>query len=99
MLMPFGKYRGWELEELPDSYLEWLISSVSLREPLLSAVHREISFRSWGRHEETAIVSQNLDRIKAIYWDLARQYHPDRIGGNGDVMKGINIFYERLQTL
>ncbi len=96
--MPFGKFRGRELEELPDSYLDWLIRSVDLREPLLSAVHREISFRSWGCHEEMAITSQNRDRIKAIYWDLARQYHPDR-GGNGDIMAGINIFYERLQAL
>lgn len=39
MNMPFGRYRGWEFEELPDSYLEWLMFEIVLREPLRSAVH------------------------------------------------------------
>ncbi len=98
--MPFGRYRGWELEELPDSYLEWLMFEIVLREPLRSAVRREFAARSRRReYEATAISTLDTDRIREIYRDLAWQYHPDRIGGNGDVMKGINIFYERLQAV
>jgi hypothetical protein len=39
--MPFGRYRGWSLDELPDDYLEWLDGLDDLREPLRSAVARE----------------------------------------------------------
>jgi tryptophan synthase beta chain len=35
------------------------------------------------------------EEIKRAYHGMARQYHPDK-GGNGDVMKGINIFYEAI---
>jgi uncharacterized protein (DUF3820 family) len=35
--MPFGKYRGWLLSELPDGYLQWLRTLSDLREPLRSA--------------------------------------------------------------
>jgi curved DNA-binding protein CbpA len=30
---------------------------------------------------------------------LARQYHPDRIGGDGGIMTGINLFYEELKQI
>ena len=45
MLMPFGKYKGHELTALPDEYLLWLIATVPLRDPLLSAVAEEITRR------------------------------------------------------
>jgi len=37
--MPFGKYRGELLEDLPHSYLAWLHELPSLRKPLQSAVN------------------------------------------------------------
>lgn len=39
--MPFGRYRGLHLAELPESYLAWLLALHDLREPLRSAVHAE----------------------------------------------------------
>lgn len=97
MKMPFGKFKGYDLKEIPDDYLQWLMFEIDLREPLRSAVHREYYARSQDReYEETAASTLDANRIKGIYWNLARQYHPDK-GGNGDVMKGINIFYEAIQ--
>jgi hypothetical protein len=38
MRMPFGKHRGVAVAEIPESYLRWLHETVSLREPLKTAV-------------------------------------------------------------
>ncbi len=28
MVMPFGKHKGWEIEDLPDDYVHWLFRTV-----------------------------------------------------------------------
>lgn len=43
MRMPFGKFKGVELGDLPDDYLAWLTTLHDLRDPLRSAVATE-----WG---------------------------------------------------
>ena len=45
MKMPFGKYHGCELDELPDSYIKWLWRKVDLREPLRNEILRECRVR------------------------------------------------------
>jgi hypothetical protein len=39
----------------------------------------------------------NLDQLKQIYRQLALQYHPDRPGGDTEIMKQINLEYEALR--
>ncbi len=34
MIMPFGKYKGRELKNIPRAYLEWLSEKVNLNKPL-----------------------------------------------------------------
>ncbi|MGB5217572.1 MAG: DUF3820 family protein [Smithella sp.] len=101
MKMPFGKYKNWDLSELQDDYLEWLRFDIDLREPLRTAVYREYNTRfetaERAHREEKALSIIDAAAIKKIYRNLSQQYHPDRIGGNGDVMKGINIFYEEIK--
>jgi hypothetical protein len=45
MLMPFGKYKGHDLSEVPDEYLLWLTANIPLRDPLWSAIAAEITDR------------------------------------------------------
>jgi hypothetical protein len=97
MKMPFGKFRGNDLADLPDKYLDWLLFEIELREPLRSAVQREYSTRESGFSIPETSDTLDADKVKKIYRNLARQYHPDIIGGTGDVMKGINIFYEAIK--
>jgi hypothetical protein len=51
MRMPFGKHRGVDVRDLPDGYLNWLLT-IDLREPLLSAVTREWAFRFGDEEQE-----------------------------------------------
>ena len=39
MRMPFGRFKGLAVEDLPTDYLEWLIDTVQLRSRLRAAVH------------------------------------------------------------
>lgn len=91
--MPFGKFSGLPLADIPTNYLSWLLS-LDLREPLKSGVWSEYRRRVDAQEAPAAL---DMDRVKRIYRTLAMEFHPDRQGGNGDVMKGINLFYEALQ--
>jgi putative quorum-sensing-regulated virulence factor len=44
MEMPFGKYRGLMVSELPFNYLQWL-SGIELLEPLRTVVQNEYDTR------------------------------------------------------
>lgn len=89
MEMPFGKYRGYELESLPFDYLTWLWENIQLREPLRTAISGALGL--------CEVVSGDLNRetVKRVYRNLALKYHPDH-GGNNAAMIAITEFYERL---
>ena len=97
MRIHFGKFKGHDLAELPESYLDWL-ATIELREPLKSGVEREARRRDNPAefHERADVGTLDTGKVKKVYRALAFQYHPDKIGGNGDVMKGVNLFYEAL---
>ncbi len=99
MRMPFGKYKGIDVEHLPDDYLDWLMTIV-LRGPLASAVHREAARRwdSWTRFDEEPKppsrrivpepeVLQLAERIVTIgFRHLAKELHPDVGGSHGEMI-------------
>ncbi len=100
--MPFGKYRGWPLDELPDTYLDWLASLDNLREPLRSAVYREQDRRQ--DYDHSAPTLMRLDTVVADalvtagYRALALRHHPDH-GGDTRTMQKINGTVEALREL
>jgi hypothetical protein len=91
--MPFGKFKGRDLRHVPDDYLEWLHFEIDLREPLKSAVRRELAAREGLDYTPAAT---NGGRVKQIYYELALKWHPDK-GGSTEAMQAVNEFYERLQ--
>ena len=50
MKMPFGKYKGLPIEELPSSYLQWLTNNIDDEERGKNSIHlnadEEYEFRS-----------------------------------------------------
>jgi hypothetical protein len=98
-LMPFGKFKGTPLESLPDDYLGWL-TTIELKEPLLSAVAEERERRAAAtpRHPP------HLDAVREVakeivgvgYRELARRSHPDA-GGSHQKMVVVNAARNLLQ--
>lgn len=37
MQMPFGKYKGTDIEDLPSDYLEWLATELDAHDDLIKA--------------------------------------------------------------
>jgi hypothetical protein len=56
MQMPFGKFRGRELREVPLLYL-WFVVGLDLREPLASAVQNELLRRY--REDDTGFLPRS----------------------------------------
>lgn len=92
MIMPFGKYSGVDVDDLPDSYVRWLWNNVALREPLRSAIEWRLDNMQDRRHE--TLPSVNL--VKTVYRELSMKWHPDH-GGHTMAQQAINEFYERLK--
>ena len=100
--VPFGKYRGRLLSELPNDYLEWLYSRQNIREPLRSQVDAEYERRRINEEERgTELVPGELlamaeEVVKIGFRNLARRYHPDS-GGSHERMTELNRAVEFLR--
>ncbi len=59
-IMPFGKYKGSPLSDLPPDYLLWVSLLPDLRQPLLGAILKEMGRRiveldQPAQHEREAV--------------------------------------------
>ena len=89
MNIPFGKYRGSKLTELPGHYIRWLLRQEWLEEPLAGALRDEFERRQ-RRAEE--ICQQRLltgevqkvatEIVKVGYKQMAMKFHPDSGGSH-----------------
>jgi Putative quorum-sensing-regulated virulence factor len=94
-VMPFGKHRGWPLEDLPDAYVRWLYTLGNLREPLRSHIEAEWRIRFGGTTtpslpplpREVVPVAEAI--ISTGLRALTREHHPD-VGGEVSTMQKIN---------
>src|SRR5262249_2822674 len=91
MRMPFGKFKGRAVDDLPREYLEWL-ASIDLREPLASAVEaalddaeNSLPARSAELPAELRPVAQEL--ISVGFRALALKLHPDHGGTHAEMTK------------
>lgn len=100
--MPFGKYRGEQLDELPLSYLAWLIDECELRDGDL----RDALWQEWRRRTSPPAPSPRRscpvpkmaeELIGAGLRTLARRYHPDA-GGTHDQMIAVSATADWLRA-
>jgi uncharacterized protein (DUF3820 family) len=95
MLMPFGKFRGREVAELPASYLAWCWENVPFRSPQLREAIREALCQRL-RAEGVLPPPWQQDWLKVVFGRLALEYHPDRRAGSDEGMRVINRLWELL---
>ena len=102
MKMPFGKFRGVLIADLPDDYLGWLRGLGTLREPVRRAVETEWSLRfDAGTAGQRGPLSGDARQmaeeiISAGYRKLAALNHPDH-GGETNAMQAVNSACEWLR--
>ena len=88
MIIPFGKFKGTFLCDLPSDYLAWL-QTIELRNPLRAAICAEANTRrlnTESRDFSSAPYIVAVDElVSAGFKSLAKKYHPD-IGGTHEKM-------------
>ncbi|HTI56905.1 MAG TPA: DUF3820 family protein [Verrucomicrobiae bacterium] len=88
--MPFGRFKGITLGEIPDAYLSWLFT-IDLREPLRSAILAEAAVRGLfvTGAPRTPLRPIAEEVIGAGLRALARRHHPD-LGGDLATTQQVN---------
>lgn len=85
----FGKYKDYELADVPEDYLLWLISDQKKKVKLYEDELKRREFAA----EATMDMMEKL--IKAGYRTLATKMHPDN-GGSTKEFQELQATYERL---
>ena len=95
MKMPFGKYKGRDIRDIPLGYLEWLLENV---DNLTANQRREIEI-FLGHYEDEPTrdpdptpevdVGRLINLVNRWRAKAAMKFHPDR-GGDEELMKSIN---------
>jgi hypothetical protein len=96
--MPWGKYKGRELSDVPGSYLCWALEEATLMPGLRSAIRRELDRRfppeppssppppprtNGALAAELYPMAREL--VKAEFKKLALVHHPDHGGTSSDM--------------
>jgi Putative quorum-sensing-regulated virulence factor len=93
--MPFGKFKGQPVEDLPPPYLHWLWENIELRDPLYSAVRAALGEKPATGSTLPAVKVCARDIVVAGYRVLAKSCHPDH-GGSHEDMVNLNKAKELL---
>jgi hypothetical protein len=109
--MPFGKHRGLPVEDLPPSYLLWMLENID-NKPYLTAIawealadwleDRDEASRSIRGCSPVSMAPAKADfapAIRTLQREMALRFHPDRDGGSHQAMVAINVAVERLKQL
>lgn len=91
--MPFGKFKGEDLEDVPTSYLVFVAEQCSdVDDGLLWEVRQEVAKRY-----PNPLALPVIDRAYLVDWFRRASFeaHPD-VGGSVGMMKLINELRERL---
>lgn len=101
--MPWGKYRGKQLDEIPDDYLMWILDHAdSASDTLKEAIRIQLKLQTPPpppQSGSTATAEDMKPEFKRWYRTLAKEFHPDRRGGSDEAMVAINRAKELLFSM
>jgi uncharacterized protein (DUF3820 family) len=90
--LTFGKYQGYELEDVPEEYIQWVIDRNKTQ---LEDYERELDRRARvGQSTETMIHKIVTEGFRA----LSKKYHPDA-GGSDKLMHELGASKDFLMDL
>jgi hypothetical protein len=100
--MPFGRYEGQPVSELPDGYVRWLWSLTNLRDPLRTTVEREYRRRFDAPAPRLLPSPAARDAACALvaagYRTLVKKTHPD-VGGDHAAMVALTAARDFLRAV
>ena len=100
MRMPFGKFKGRPIVELPSSYLVWVIEECANISPHLGATIRATLAGRFGARQYHLSGCAKCERAMAAVGAWFRRWalvlHPDR-GGSDQSMAALNSAREELE--
>jgi hypothetical protein len=103
--MPFGKFRGVPLSEVPTSYLRWALENIALKYGLDGEIRHELRNRAAREAFERSIpmpkglqITVALKLVEAGRRTLAKAHHPD-LGGSTEAMQTVNQVADALSEL
>jgi hypothetical protein len=91
--MPWGKYQGTRIEDLPDEYIDQLLSWRELKDERVKQLLK--TERSRRMIDPRSVAGIMLALIKTGYKSMAVKYHPDH-GGNTEQMQKLNAAKDAL---
>ena len=103
MRMPFGKYQGQSVYDIPIDYIYWLKNNASLFGELEDIVDERIEKAEQEQYEEAQrensqlVTAFEMGLLKTIYRRIAMKWHPDQ-GGSTQAMPAVNEFYDELRV-
>lgn len=93
MKLQWGKYKGSDIEDVPEEYLR---STIRWSEKNIQDCNAELERRAAIEDAERSMV----DRVvSAGFRELAKRCHPDLHGGDGEEMKQLNAAVEMLRDM
>ena len=103
MIFPFGKYKGYDLQDIDDGYLWWVVDNCQklnarLKHTILDELARRDEMGSRDRRRgKVPRVPVLLNIVAAGRRALSLKHHPD-CGGSVAVMQEINAAADYLET-
>jgi uncharacterized protein (DUF3820 family) len=109
MNMPFGRYVGEKIQDIPTTYILWLLENgTNMSEELTKELKNVMADRLGLKTKTKTEIKEKIiyrstspvtpEFVKIIRNDLAKEYHPDK-GGNTTAMQAINRFYDEIINL
>jgi hypothetical protein len=105
--MPWGKHEGKRLEDVPLSYLRWVLRECdnipldlrrAIRDVVEEAEDSGTDARGPWQAQSAGPPINWQGTIREWYRSLALDFHPDR-GGSVEAMRAINEAHDRLRKL
>jgi hypothetical protein len=104
MKLPFGRFKGQYVADLPDHYLAWIATQDWVKDPLRAAIIEEYESRACQHSNNqrylllpsAAVAAECI--IESGYRQQARKLHPD-VGGDHERMLALNSAVDWLRSL